>query len=167
MLTSLVASLVHVFAPWNAFYSDSRVAETVVISVHLVAMMVGGGIAIATDRDTLRATRTAIDMGPEVLERLHGSHRPVLIALLALFLSGLALATADLETFATSPIFLVKMSLVALLMINGAVLGRTEQQLRRGDAAEVLWRRLRWSTRVSLALWICVVIAGATLVNAG
>ena len=167
MLASLVASLVHLFAPWNAFYADSRVAETGILSVHLVAMMLGGGIAIATDRDTLRATRTATGTGPEVLARLQGAHRPVLIALTVLLLSGLALATADIETFAKSPIFLIKMTLVALLTINGSVLVRTEARLRRDDAGEALWNRLRRSTRFSLALWICVVIAGATLVNAG
>jgi len=170
MIAALVATLTQLFAPWNELYANSRLIESLVTSLHLVAMMIGGGIAIAADRDTLRATRTSAGMGPEVLERLTGTHRPVLLALTVLLLTGLALATADIETFSQSPAFLIKLSIVALLVINGAVLVTTERQLGRGAPVEAvprLWRRLRLTARFSLVLWVCTVVAGAVLVNAG
>jgi hypothetical protein len=55
-------------------------------------------------------------------------------------------------------------------VINGAVLVSTERTLGRGapvDKQPRLWRRLRLTARLSLVLWVCTVIAGATLVNAG
>jgi uncharacterized membrane protein len=170
MIASLIATLTHLFAPWNALYANSKVAESIVTSLHLIAMMIGGGLAIAADRETLRVTRTSSGMGPETLARLTATHRPVLLALTVLLLTGLALATADIETFAHSAAFLVKLSLVALLVTNGAVLVSTEQKLRRGasiDRVPRLWRRLRLTARLSLVLWVCTVIAGAILVNAG
>ena len=170
MIASLVATLTQLFAPWNELYANSKVIESLVTSLHLVAMMIGGGIAIAADRDTLRATRTSTGIGPDTLERLRGTHRPVLIALTVLLLTGLALATADVETFSKSPAFLIKLSIVALLVINGAVLVTTERQLGTGaplEAVPRLRRRLRLTARLSLALWVGTVIAGAVLVNAG
>ena len=47
-----------------------------------------------------------------------------------MLLSGLGMATADVETFAKSPAFVVKLSLVTLLVVNGIVLTRTERAIR-------------------------------------
>ncbi|MES2305791.1 MAG: hypothetical protein V4558_09790 [Gemmatimonadota bacterium] len=167
MLATLIATLTDFFAPWNALYADSKLLETGVTSVHLVAMLLGGGIAIAADRDTLRAKRHREETGDDVLRRLHSTHRPVMIALVFLFASGFALAAADVETFAKSPVFLVKLTLVTLLLLNGVVLMLTERRLRRGEDLPWLWRRLHRSTVFSLFLWTCTAIAGAALVNAG
>lgn len=128
-------------------------------------MLIGGGIAIAADRDTLRAKRHRDATGEDVLRRLHATHRPVLIGLAVLFVSGLALAAADIETFAHSWVFLVKLALVTLLMLNGMVLAITERRLRRGEDMVHLWRRLHRATVFSLFLWTLTAIAGAALVN--
>ena len=88
----------------------------------------------------------------------------MLIALGTLFISGLALATADVKTFAHSPVFLLKMTLVTLLLINGTFLVRTERSLRQ-NPTESCWRRLHHVSWISLTLWMCVVVAGVTLVN--
>ena len=97
-------------------------------------------------------------------------HRPVLIALAVLFVSGVALAAADIETFATSPVFLLKLVLVTLLLTNGAVLERTERTLRLETATPGreprLWRRLRRTAYLSLFFWTCAVVAGTVLENA-
>jgi hypothetical protein len=62
---------------------------------------------------------------------------------------------------------------VALLLLNGFVLERTESRLRSLSAREVvptarvqsLWRRLRRSAVLSLALWTATLVAGTLLVN--
>ena len=51
------------------------------------------------------------------------------------------LTAADLETFATSPVFWVKLGLVTLLLANGLVLERTESRLRGLSAREIDPRR--------------------------
>ena len=164
MLDTVIASLVQLFAPWQAIFSDSKVVDIGVTSVHLLAVLVGGGLAVSADRATLRALRGVSLERNRIIEDLAETHRPVLIALTVLFLSGLALATADVKTFLHSPVFLVKMSLVTLLLINGAFLVRTERSLRQ-NPTESCWRRLHLVSWISLTLWMGIVVAGVTLVN--
>lgn len=170
---SIVPALAHAFAPWQSLYSNSKTAETAVTSTHLVAMLFGGGFAVAADRATLRAAAQDPDERRRLLADLGAVHRPVLIALAFLFVSGAALAAADVDTFAKSPAFAVKLVLVALLLVNGLVLTRTERALRGvpGSGADEpredrLWRRLRTTARLSLLLWTVTVVAGTVLVNA-
>jgi len=166
--------LLTLVAPWQRLYADSRTVETTVTFVHLSALLFGGGLAIAADRRTLRLDP---ERGPlaALLAELGGVHRPVVIALGVLFLSGLAMAAADLETFLASPVFGAKLLLVALLVANGGLLLRTERGLTAlvgsGDApltspARRLWRRLRLTARLSQVLWVALVLAGTLLVNA-
>jgi hypothetical protein len=167
---TVVQALAHTLAPWQSLYSDSKAVDSVVTGVHLVGMLFGGGFAVAADRSTLRALRRDRGERARALEELHAIHRPVLYALTALFVSGVALAAADIETFAKSPVFMLKLALVALLLSNGAVLQRTERTLRLQTAPQRqearLWRRLRTSAYLSLLFWTCAVIAGTILVNA-
>ena len=164
MLAGLVDTLAHWFAPWQTTFADSKVAEIGVTSAHLLAVLIGGGLAVSADRATLRALRGEALERTRVIEDLRTTHRPVLIALTVLFLSGLALATADIKTFTNSPVFLAKMSLVMLLLINGAFLVHTERSLRQ-NPTEACWRRLKQVSLISLSLWMCIVVAGVTLVN--
>ncbi len=165
MLTAFISALTRIAAPWQAFYGDSALTETAVTSLHIVALMVGGGLAIAADRATLRAAAGDPAARTRMLSELHAVHRPVLIALGVLFVTGVALALADVATFAESPTFFVKLGLVALLCANGGFLYRTESLLRR-EATERRWRRLRLASWLSLGLWIATVVAGTALVNA-
>ena len=167
---TLVQTLAHAFAPWQSLYSDSKTVASVVTGVHLVGMLFGGGLAVAADRSMLRALRREPSERVRALSELRAVHRPVLLALAVLFLSGVALAAADVKTFAESPIFALKLFLVALLLTNGAVLERTERALRiaaGGSRHEArLWRRLKTAAYLSLVLWTCTVLAGTVLVNA-
>jgi hypothetical protein len=167
---TLVHTLAHALLPWKSLYSDSRTVASAVTGVHLVGMLFGGGFAVAADRSTLRALRREPSDRARALAELHAVHRPVLLALGVMFLSGVALAAADLETFAGSPIFLLKLILVTFLLANGAILERTERALRLaigGPGRETrLWRRLRTTTYLSLLLWTCTVVTGTVLVNA-
>jgi hypothetical protein len=88
-----------------------------------------------------------------------------------IFTSGLLLALSDVKTFGPSPIYWTKMSLVALLLVNGSVLQRTEQKLRAGSLlshttapGKQLWSRLRFAAASSMTLWTSIVLAGVILV---
>ena len=166
----IVAALAHALAPWKSLYSDSKAVASVVTGVHLVGLLFGGGLAVGADRSTLRALRRPSSERGAALAELHAVHRPVLVALAVLFASGVALAAADVETFLGSPVFYLKLGIVALLLANGAVLERTERTLRHGaaggDQETRLWRRLKVTTCLSLFLWTGTVLAGTVLVNA-
>jgi hypothetical protein len=163
MLEALAAA----FAPWQSLYSDSVPVSTAVTAVHILALLVGGGLAIAADRSTLRALRHPAPHRAAQLYELHAVHRPVLMALGVLFVSGFAMAAADVEVFAASTFFWVKMGLVAMMLLNGALLYWTEARLLGGastaDGNERLWRRLRLTSQASLALWAMTTVAGAVL----
>jgi hypothetical protein len=167
---TLVHSLAQTFAPWQSLYADSKPVAAAVNAVHLIGLLFGGGLAVAADRTTLRALRGSPSDRTRALAELGSVHRPVLLALALLFVSGVGLAAADIETFATSPIFLMKLGIVMLLLVNGLVLALTEGALRR-DPSEAerdsLWRRLRTTTYLSLTLWTGTVLMGTVLVNAG
>jgi hypothetical protein len=56
--------------------------------------------------------------------------------------------------------------LVALLLVNGYVLQRTETILRScggGQPHDPLWNRLRTVSIVSIVLWAAIVLAGTIL----
>ncbi|HEX3927076.1 MAG TPA: hypothetical protein VHW65_03695 [Gemmatimonadales bacterium] len=161
--------LLQLFGPWKELYSNSKLTDTVTVFFHLAALLFGGGAAIVVDRATLRVRDRGGPGAERALADIHASHRLVLIALSVLFISGIALAGADLETFFASPIFWVKLSCVTLLVANGALLTSTERRLRRdgldSQPAERLWRRLRFSAVASLVLWTMTVLVGTALAN--
>lgn len=170
MMISL-RQLEHTLAPWQSAYSNSKLLSTSVTAVHLIALLFGGGLAVAADRGTLRALRAGAAERTRQLAELHATHRPVLIALTFLFVSGVMQAAADVKTFATSPAFYIKLGLVALLVVNGGVLTLTETALGRAPILvdsdrSPLWSRLRASTYCSVALWTATLIAGVVLQNA-
>src|SRR6516162_6989240 len=146
-------SLVHFFKPWADFYSHSKAATTVVQYVHIGGLLMGGGLAIAADRGTLRALRLAAHERSGHLNDLAEVHRWVLSGLAAVVVSGLALLTADLETFFGSWIFWVKMALVIVLLANGYRMTRIESALEHGAAEDsAKWNKLHSVAVTSLAL---------------
>ena len=156
-------------APWQAVYGDYGILSISITALHLIGMLVGGGLAIAADRATLRISEEAPSQREWHLGELNAIHRPVLIAMSLLLVTGIAIIAADVKTFITSPWLWVKLTLVALLVINGVVLERTETALRRtgGSApavsSEKLWSRLRLSAICSIAVWIATLVAGVML----
>ncbi|NUQ21593.1 MAG: Rieske 2Fe-2S domain-containing protein [Gemmatimonadaceae bacterium] len=88
----IAQALVDALAPWKDLYGSSAAVSTSVTTVHVVALLFGGGFALAADRSTLRALRGDGEDRRRQLAELHAVHRPVLIALTLLFISGLLLA---------------------------------------------------------------------------
>ena len=161
----LLKAIEDLFAPWQNAYSDSTAISTTVTALHLIGMLVGGGLAIAADRATLRIADEQPGERERHLGELNAIHRPVLLALALLFLTGVLMVTSDIATFLGSPVLWIKLGLVALLVFNGVVLERTETSLRRGDE-KASWRKLRVAAMCSIGLWIATLVAGTILVSA-
>ena len=152
--------------PWAKYYSHSKVAATIVTFLHIAPIVVGGGLAIALDRSTLRVRPDEPGARARHLSELGTAHRVVLASLALSFLSGLALFASDVETFYPSWVFWLKMGLIALLLVNGALMTRIERSLRvAGANADAQWRRLRTIAITSLALWLTITLAGVVLTN--
>ncbi|MEO5589986.1 MAG: hypothetical protein ABIS03_10405 [Gemmatimonadaceae bacterium] len=160
------------FAPWQALYGDSTIIPIAVTALHLMGMLIGGGLAIGADRSTLRISHEVPGERDRHLGELNAIHRPVMMALSLLFVTGLAMLASDIATFLVSPVLWIKLGLVALLVINGVVLERTETALRRRgregvrDSSSDLWPRLRIAAMLSIFLWLATLVAGTTLVSA-
>ncbi|MEO7043300.1 MAG: hypothetical protein ABI035_13645 [Gemmatimonadaceae bacterium] len=165
-------ALADILKPWQSLFSNSKVISDGVTFLHLAGLLFAGGFAIAADRATFRAIRGTAEDRVTLLREVGAIHRPVMIGLGVLFTTGFLLATSDVETFGTSPVFFVKMTLVALLLVNGVQLQRTERALRMTEvtasgevADDALWRKLRITAIASVALWTSILLAGTILVN--
>lgn len=158
--------LVDLADPWAKVYSHSSVIATIVGFLHVAPIVVGGGLAIALDRWTLRLRHDEPGARTRHLVEMAHAHRVVLGALALSLVSGLALFAADLETYYGSWIFWLKMGFIVLLLVNGARMTRTERALRVGGAnADAEWRRLHTAALTSLALWLTITLAGVALMN--
>ena len=153
----------HFVTWWAALYSGSAVLRTVVAFFHVAGLVGGGGAAIAADRATLRATRRGVQFGRDQIDAIHNTHRVVLYGLAAVIVSGVLLFAADIDTYAPSKLFWLKMGMVAALMINGAMLVRVGRHHAAAD--ERTRRTLRWTAAVSLSLWFLTTLVGAGLPN--
>jgi hypothetical protein len=162
----IIHAVAQFLSPWQSIYSNSKVVSGAIMFVHLAGLLFAGGFAVAADRATLRAARSTPERRLDALNELDAVHRQVLAGLGVIFASGVLQFSADVETFATSPVYWTKMSLVALLLANGYILKRTETILRAhggGQPHDPLWNRLRKSSIASAVLWAAIVLAGTIL----
>ncbi len=144
---------------WAAAYSDHRVLSVSVRFLHIIGLVVGGGMAVATDRAILRAARGDASQRAAALATMARSLRTVVPALVLVVSSGVLLTAADVSTFFASPIYWLKLSLVGLLMVNGAGLVAAERIAGQPNG----WRRLALGSAASLALWIVLLFVGTLL----
>jgi hypothetical protein len=165
--SAATSALARVFEPWAHVYADSKIVATVVTFGHVASLLMAGGLAVATDRATLRALRLAAAERGRHLDDLAGVHRLVVGGLALSVITGVLLFASDVETFIGSPIFWLKMAMICVLLGNGYVMTRAENALR-ADAAEAspAWASLRRAALLSVALWYAITLAGVALVNA-
>ena len=163
---SATSGLARLVEPWAHLYADSKMVATIVTFGHVASLLMAGGLAVATDRATLRALRLAAAERGRHLEELAGIHRLVVGGLALSAITGALLFASDVETFVGSWIFWLKMALICVLLANGYVMTRAEGALR-ADAGEgaPAWVRLRRSALVSVGLWYAITLAGVALVN--
>lgn len=129
MAAGLLEPIAQAAEPWADAYGGSLMLQTGVVFAHFAGLLVAGGFAIATDRMALRISR---DPGPRralLLRELGAVHRPVLMGLAVVTITGVAMALADAEYLLVSPVFWLKMLAFALLLGNGLLMLRAERRL--------------------------------------
>ena len=174
----MLEKLVALVQPWADLYSNNPVLGTAVLVVHVLAMFIAGGMAIGADRAILRAVPGSGESARAVVADLATTHTVVLGALSVTAVSGVALFTSDLATFAVSKVYWAKMLTVCLLLANGLRLRRSEGAVLRPLANVPLyttempvafplkeWRNVRSAAAVSMVLWCLVVVLGVVLMN--
>lgn len=159
-------------APWSALFDHSKWVSGTVTGVHIMALVIGGGLGIAADRLTLRVPAGDAAARRAQLNEVRSVHGIVLVNIILLFVSGILLSMADVETFLESPVFWVKLLFVAALVVNGALLTRHEQQLSERSDSDLSrvddrsWSRLRLYAWSSVFLWSATAVVGIVLSNA-
>ena len=88
---------------------------------------------IAADRATLMAHAPRLAVTRQQIAAIHNTHRVVIVGLAAVIVSGVLLFAADVNTYAVSKLFWLKMGMVALLMVNGAILVRVGRNVPEPD----------------------------------
>ncbi len=131
--------------------------------LHLAALMVGGGTALAIDRVVLGTARTRTDdRRRAAFTAMKGSHRVVVPALAIMAASGILMAAADWATFVASRLFWFKMISVGFLVINGmALVGAERAYAKHTDV--LMWRRVVIASGASCALWLLILWIGEWL----
>lgn len=164
-MSSLVAPIVSAVQPFADWYAGAARVQAGTSFLHFAGLLASGGFAIATDRAVWRARRAAdAATRRRVLAEVASVHRPVLVGLAIVFVTGAMLTLADAEAFLTSSAFWLKMGLVALLLVNGAWLGYTERRLiAEPTPSDARWRLLLGASATSMALWFSVLLAGVLL----
>jgi hypothetical protein len=155
--------LVHAAQGWAKLYADSKPISIGVTYVHLAGLLLGGGAAVAADRETLKAAREAEPVRADHLVFLGTVHTIAIAGLVMLAASGAAMLVADLETFWSARSFWIKMGLVVLLLANGLVMRQAERTARTLPTRA--WRQLQATSVVSLVLWFAIVLASTILAN--
>ena len=172
-VTAAFDTLATVVQPWADLYADSATLATAVIAVHMLAMFVGGGMAIGADRAILRAAPATAEAVRAVLADLSTMHSVIIASLVVTFLSGGALFTSDVATFSVSWVYWIKMSAIGALLLNGLRLRRAERAVLHPLANMPIhttempvafpkreWSGVRSSAVISLALWLSIVLLG-------
>jgi hypothetical protein len=149
---------------WRAIYANHAALRTAVEFAHVGGLLAGGGCAVASDWTILAALRNPGARRAQ-MPLIEYAHRVVIAGLTAIVLSGVLLFAADVDTYLYSRVYWLKMTLVLLLIVNGAWLWRGERAARDGDPRA--WARLRAAATASLTLWFLTTLAGAALPNIG
>ena len=96
------------FAPWvrwwAGYYGNHALVSTSVTYLHLAGLVVGGGAAVTTDRQILRAWHRGGDRRPATLQDVAAVHRFVVGGLAVTVVTGLLMFFADVDTFRASSV---------------------------------------------------------------
>jgi len=152
-------------ASWASVYAGSAWIRTAIGFAHIGGLVISGGTALVADRAVLRAGRAGHALRERQAHDLNATHAAVISGLTVVFVSGMLLAAADLDTYLVSKAFWIKMGAVALLSLNGAVMMAASRRIERGH--DGTWSLLRTTAFCSMALWLITTLIGAALPNVG
>jgi len=161
MIIDAPQSLVDAFQGWAHLYGKTKLVSMAVTYVHFAGLLLGGGAAVAADRETLWAAQEADPVRADHLQFLGTVHTIAVTGLIMLAGSGILMLLADLESFWASKAFWTKMTLVVLLLANGLMMRRAEHLA--ATAPDRAWAQLKWTSAISLALWFAIVLASTIL----
>jgi len=147
----MIATLSQALASWNSYYGNHQALSVAIRYVHLAALLVGGGTALAIDREVFVLRRSTSQVRDATIARLNSAHSLVIGSIVFIVVSGVLMAAADVETYLVSSTFWIKMALVAILLVNGAVLARAGRRTAAGG------RRLAVVSVVSAILWLVII----------
>jgi uncharacterized membrane-anchored protein len=146
---------------WAGYYGDHRMVSVTVRFLHLGALLLGGGTALAADRQVLTTPRAARGAS---LRALDASHRIVVPSLALVVITGLLMTASDVSTFVNSRLYWTKMGLVTLLLLNGTALLAFERRAKLGRDAG--FTGLAVVSILSLLLWLVILFFGVWLTAA-
>lgn len=130
-------------------YPAANVAHIVSLTVLAAAVAIMDLRLLGAFRETLPSSV----VGP--------ARRFAAFALGAMVLTGLVLFTAEASHVAMNPVFQIKLSLIALGLLNALIINRPlGAVLRKTPALTALPLRFRISAALSLAIWLAVAAAG-------
>ena len=172
----MLETLTTLTQPWADFYAASAWLPTATIAVHVLALFVGGGIALGADRRVLQSAPGHSEAYLAAAADLHATHRVVILALVVTILSGVALFTSDVGTFWGSRVFWAKMVTLVVLILNGARMRSTESRLVTnarntmemavaGPEVTGPYQTLRAHAWVSVLSWCAIVVLGVVVAN--
>jgi uncharacterized membrane protein len=151
-----------ILAPWSTYYGNHQIASVSIRFLHLVALIFAGGTGLFADRQVLRAGKSGAEEREAVLVILGRGHKHVISWIVVLGITGALMAAADTATYMVSKVFWIKMSLVGLLVANGAFLLAVEQRTRKLGVTEG-WPRLMMVSTISAILWLTTLFMGTLL----
>jgi hypothetical protein len=163
---AIVETLEAALKPWADFYGHHKPVQAGIEFLHVGALLVGGGFALASDRAALRALKADLSQRKHVLREFASIHTPVIAALSVSAASGLLMLASDVGTFLVSPVFWTKMTLVLVLLANGYLVKRTDELLNADPSpGNRAWTRFRLGAIASITLWLGTTLAGVVLLN--
>jgi len=95
---------------WSSLYSDHANLSNGITFLHLAGLIVGGGAAVTTDRQILKAWRAGGDRRRAVLDDVSAVHVFVVGGLVLTIVTGALMMLADWDTFSRSKLFWIKMA---------------------------------------------------------
>ena len=140
-----------------------RETKGLFILIHVVSVIIGMGAALISDIFFTLFSRDRL-LEPRELKVLNTLSYIVWIGLALIIVSGLGIFLSDPLTYASSPKFLSKMSIVLILSLNGYILHRFIKPHLKLPAFLETTRRYRARTvafacgAISLISWICAFV---------
>jgi hypothetical protein len=161
----IVETLTELAAPFAHLYNNSKVLSIGTTYLHLASMLGAGGLAIAADRVSLRLPAGDTATIARHITDQASLHRLIVGGLAISVITGVMLFASDVETFAVSLLYWIKIGGVVLLLGNGLLLQRAERRLITDPADVKALGALKGSAWASLFLWFAVALLGTVLVT--